>query len=128
MSDALGAVRALLQMARDVSSTDERLKLCEAASALQELEEENRRLSQENQDLRLELRRRKDLEREGAAYFLVERDGSKTGPLCPTCYTEEGLVSMLARRQDGRATCVACGREYAGVRVYLTTGRSQRIL
>lgn len=122
MADAHEAIQGVLAVGKGLASIDDRIKLTEAVSVLEGLEDENRRLAKENDDLRKELKRRKELEREGNAYYLLENDGSKTGPLCPKCYKDDGLVFALAKNSRGKVVCTVCGREYSGVKTELSTG------
>ena len=114
------------EMAKAVASADDKMRLVEAAMALNELAVENKRLMDENAGLRVELARRKALEYRGGSYYLIEGDGSEVGPVCPRCYRAEVLISRL-ERANGGARCSVCGTRYAGSR-HAVDGYRQRVL
>lgn len=97
-----------------IDSADSQLRLRELVKKLEEVDAEVRTLRDENEALASKLRRRKDLERISGSYFIIERGGTKTGPLCPRCYEDEGIVQLLLGTREG-AKCTGCGRTYAGV-------------
>lgn len=87
----------------------------ELKAAIAEIELENLELREENERLQSELRRDSSvLAMVGVAYYLIESDGSKIGPICPVCYERDGIPSILRSTDDG-AECASCGREYPGV-------------
>lgn len=65
------------------------------------------------------------LETIGAASYVLEADGSKTGPVCPECY-RDGITVFLESASKGGAQCSKCGARYAGVRASVE-GHRQRI-
>ena len=71
-------------------------------------------LRDENKMLREKLAGRKKMERIGGACYILEDGGAKTGPICPQCYAEDGIVMLLESDSHG-ASCPRCGTRYAGV-------------
>lgn len=110
-TDTLNAARDAIKA---VSSIDDRIKLMDALDALSELHMENNALKEENRMLREKLAARKRLERRGAEVYILEDDGTETGPICPQCYGADGIV-MLLERANGGARCSRCKARYAGV-------------
>lgn len=118
-------IRAAASVISGIDSIAERERLMDLVRKLEEAETEMRDLRRRNEALAAELARRKALERIGGAYWLIEGDGTKTGPVCPRCYEETGIVHLLERRKDG-AYCPACKTSYAGVAPSFE-GRSQKV-
>ena len=114
MPSASGAVRAFIKTYAELNPDEERMALLDLMDQVSDLEEENRELRRENAELRERLASRKRLERVGGAYFLLEDDGSKTGPVCPQCY-EEDKIAVILERANGGASCSRCRTRYAGV-------------
>lgn len=55
------------------------------------------------------------LERIEASYYIIENDGSKTGPVCPYCYQRDVIVVLLTHYGRIWATCESCDRSYPDV-------------
>lgn len=103
----------ILEIAKEAASADVKIRLFEAANALNSIVDENRRLMDENEGLRKELARRKALEFREGSYYVVTDDGSEVGPLCVECYQEKGNIYLLGKSRNG-ARCSVCGRVYVG--------------
>lgn len=112
------------ELAKTVASADDKMKLAEAAMALNQLAMENRRLMDENEGLRKELAMRKALEYRKGSYFVVV-DDELVGPICPDCYQEKGLIYRL-EKANGGARCSVCGKRYAGSK-YAVEGYKQHL-
>ncbi|MCH3967815.1 MAG: hypothetical protein LKE50_04215 [Atopobiaceae bacterium] len=106
--------RAIVVIAAGISSADDQKMLYEARDSLFKLQDENRELREKADELSTKLRRREELKRDGSSYYLVEDDGSRFGPICPSCYEDSGIVISLARG-NGEARCSVCGKKYSGV-------------
>lgn len=117
MPSVSGAVRAFIKTYAELNPDEERMALLDLMDQVSDLEEENRELRRENAELRERLASRKRLERVGGAYFLLEDDGSKTGPVCPQCY-EADKIAVILERANGGASCSRCRTRYAGVEAF----------
>lgn len=113
MGSASSALKTLIKTYAELNPGEEKMALIDLREMVSDLEEENRRLKAENARLREELARRKALERQGGAYFVMD-GGDKTGPVCPQCFEDDGIV-MLLERDSGSARCSRCKTRYAGV-------------
>ena len=114
MSSVSDTIRAASAVISGIDAISDRERLLDLVRRLEESEAEVRDLRRRNEALATQLARRKDLERMGGSYFLIERDGSRTGPVCPHCYEESGIVHLL-QSVSGEARCLSCGRSYVGV-------------
>lgn len=126
MPSVSGAVRAFIKTYVELNPDEERMALLDLMDQVSDLEEENRELRRENAELRERLASRKRLERVGGAYFLLEDDGSKTGPVCPQCYEADEIACILEGSKAG-SRCARCGTRYPGVDASVE-GPRQRIL
>lgn len=115
MPSVIDMIAAASSVIAKIDSTEDKARLSELVNRLREMDLENEKLRDENKLLIVKLARRKDLERISGSYYLIERDGEKTGPLCPRCYEEQGIVQLLLDNREG-AKCTGCGRVYAGVK------------
>ena len=106
--------KAFLEVSASIQSVDDKARLLDLMSQMQEMGLEMDRMRDENSNLRKQLASRKKLERIGGAYYVLEDDGSKTGPVCPQCYVRDELVCILERSPSG-AHCARCGSRYPGV-------------
>lgn len=114
------------EIAKAVASAEDKMKLAEAAMALNQLASENKRLMDENDELRKKLAKKKALECRRGSYFVIGEDGEGIGPVCPKCYQESGLVYLL-ERVSGGAHCPVCKARYAGVKGSVE-GKRQRLI
>lgn len=114
MSSAYETIRAAREAAKALASIDARIQLMDALDMLADLREESEALKMENAELRRRLAERKRLERFGGACYILEDDGSRTGPICPDCYGGDGIV-MLLEEGNGGAQCARCETRYPGV-------------
>lgn len=114
MASVSDAIKTLIRTYAELDPGDEKMALIDLREQVSDLEEENRTLRAENAGLRAQLASRKKMERFGGACFILEDDGSETGPICPACYERDGIV-MLLERANGGANCSRCGTRYAGV-------------
>lgn len=103
----------LTEVAKTVASAEDKILLAEASMALNQLAIENKRLMEENEELRRELALRKKLEYRDGSYYVVEDDGDMVGPICPECYMKKGLVYLTVGRSDG-SRCTTCGAVFGG--------------
>ena len=115
MPDIFQTIKSLTELAGDIASADDKMKLSEAAAALNQLESKNRELMVENSELRTKLARRKALEFRGGSYYIFDKNNNVVGPICPQCYQDKGLVFLL-EKANGGAHCSVCKTRYAGVR------------
>lgn len=97
-----------------IDATDDRLALLELIDKTHLLLDENQDLKRRNARLAEQLSRRKELERVQASFYLIERDGTRTGPVCPVCYERDGIPRILRSTEEG-AECASCGEQYPGV-------------
>lgn len=114
MASVSETIKVLIRTYAELEPGEEKMALIDLREQVSDLEEENRRLKAENAELRAKLVSRKKLERVGGACFILEDDGSKTGPVCPNCYEHDGIV-MLLERANGGARCSRCNTRYAGI-------------
>ena len=119
-------VATLAEMAKVALTVDDKMKLVEASAALNEVLGENRRLMDENSELRTKLAYRKALELRDGSYYIIGDDGGEIGPICPQCYQDRGLAYLL-ERDNGGARCSVCRTRYAGSK-YAVEGYRQGIL
>ena len=124
MPDVIQMVKSLTELAGGIASVDDKLKLAEAAAALNLLESKNRELMDENISLRIELDRRKDLEYVAGGYYLTGKEGERIGAVCPCCYKESGLIYLLGKANGG-AKCSVCGKTYFGAKPAVEGFRQQ---
>lgn len=113
MPDVSGAIKTFIRTYADMKPDEERAALLDLREQVSDLEEENRALKRENDELKAELARKKALETYRGASYVLESDGTKTGPVCPACYNE-GIVVLLERGKGG-ARCARCNTRYPGV-------------
>lgn len=114
MSNILDTIKVASGVIAGIDSTKDRVALLDLVSQTHLLIDENQDLKRQNARLAEQLARRKALERIKGAYYIIESDGSKTGPVCPVCYERDGIPSILRSTDEG-AECASCGREYPGV-------------
>jgi hypothetical protein len=126
MPSVIDMITAASSVIAKIDSVEDKARLSELVNRLREMDLENEKLRDENKLLTVKLSRRKDLERISASYYLIEKDGEKTGPLCPHCYEEQGIVHLLLDNREG-AKCTGCLRVYAGVKTSYKP-RTSRVL
>lgn len=114
MPNIANIVKGFLDVANAAQSTADKARILDLISQVQQMNAELDSLKEENKMLREQLAKRKKMERIGGACYILEDDGSKTGPICPQCYTEDGIVMLLESDARG-ASCSRCGTRYAGV-------------
>ena len=121
MSELAEALKAFIKTYSGMNPDEERAALLDLRERVGDMEDENRELKRrnaelacENERLRRKLAERKKLERRGGAVFLLEDDGTATGPICPDCYESSGVV-MLLEQANGGARCARCRTRYPGV-------------
>lgn len=124
MRDILQIGTSLMELAGGIANAEDKMKLSQAAMALNELASENRKLMEENAELRVELDRRKDLEYSEGGYYLTGKDGERIGAVCPACYKESGFIYLLGRTNGG-ARCSVCGKVYYGTKPAVEGFRQQ---
>ena len=112
MFDGFELSADIIEIAKGVTSAETKMRLYEAANALNSVTAENRTLMQKNEQLRKELARRKALEYRDGSYYVVLDDGEEAGPLCNECYQEKGFIYLLEKTSRG-ARCSVCGKVYA---------------
>lgn len=110
-----GDVKSILEGLKEAANAETRAKLAQVSAAYFEAISENFDLVEENKRLKEELARKKAIEVIGGEYFVQEKDGALTGPVCPACY-EESIVVLLETSSKGGAQCSKCRSRYAGVR------------
>ena len=132
LSGTITAVLAALRVAKEAAT---KLKSAELSEKLQEvydlvggvrhhlfnLEDENRRLQRENEELKSIKEMDKQMVREGEIYYRLV-DGNKTGPFCPLCWDADRKVVGTQLLGNGRYVCnihkvsfANPGRETSGV-------------
>ncbi len=114
MGDASDVVKTFIRTYAELKPDEARMALIDLREQVSDLEEENRRLKAENAELRAMLARKKRLETYHATSFVLEDDGTKTGPVCPRCY-QEGGIEVLLERSSGGAHCPVCGKRFPGI-------------
>lgn len=110
-----GDVKNILEGLKAAASVETREKLAQVSAAYFEVVKENFDLAEENAQLRKELARKKAIEAISGEYFVQEKDGSLTGPVCPACY-DDGIIVILETSSKGGAQCSKCKARFAGVR------------
>lgn len=114
MSDVSDLVKTFVKTYADLKPDDVKMALIDLREQVSDLEEENRRLKAENAELRARLAHKKRLETIGATSYVLEDDGSKTGPVCQLCYLEKS-VTVLLEKSNGGAFCPLCKTRYPGI-------------
>ena len=114
MASVMETIKVASSIISGIDATDSRLALLELVEKTRLLLDENQDLKRKNERLAEQLVRKKALERIGPAYYLMERDGTRTGPVCPVCYARDGIHRILRSTDDG-ADCASCGEQYPGV-------------
>lgn len=127
MSNAGG----IWSLAKDVLSGAERVKdrqkIMELVTRAMELEDENRALRMRIDELGAGLAMKKRLETIAGASYVLEEDGSRTGPVCKRCYDEKGLTIRLVRWYGKGARCANCGTVYPGIESGIDDPKAQRV-
>ena len=113
------------ELAKTVVSADEKMKLAQAAIMLNDLALENKRLADENAELKKQLARKMALEYRDGSYYVYDSCGNLVGPICPRCYRDEGVINLL-EKANGGARCSVCKTRYAGSKASVD-GFRQRI-
>lgn len=113
MSSIANIVKGFLDVANAAQSAADKARILDLISQVQQMSAELDSLKEENKMLMEQLAKRKKMERIGGACYILE-DGAKTGPICPQCYAEDGIVMLLESDSHG-ASCSRCGTRYAGV-------------
>jgi regulator of replication initiation timing len=115
ISATLAAALATLRVATEAAK---KLKNKELSEELQEiydrfaeirlhlfnLEDENRRLQRENEELKSTKEIEKQMTREGEVYYRTA-DGKKTGPFCPLCWDADRKLVGTQLLGNGRHIC-----------------------
>lgn len=114
MSSVMDTIKVASSIIAGIDATDDRLALLELIDKTHLLLDENQDLKRRNARLAEQLSRRKELERVQASFYLIERDGTRTGPVCPVCYERDGIPRILRSTEEG-AECASCGEQYPGV-------------
>ena len=114
MASVMETIKVASSVISGIDATDSRLALLELVEKTRLLLDENQDLRRKNERLVEQLVRKKAWERIGATYYLMERDGTKTGPVCPVCYERDGIPRILRSTEEG-AECASCGEQYPGV-------------
>lgn len=125
MPSVSGWIDAGRRIAGLVASYDDKLKVLELVARAADLQAENEDLRRKVRELGEELARKKKLETMSGATYILEDDGSRTGPICKACYDERDLVVRLVRFRGG-SRCVNCGNVYPGVGSELDDPKAQR--
>lgn len=114
MSSVMDTIKVASSIIAGIDATDDRLALLELIDKTHLLLDENQDLKRRNARLAEQLSRRKELERVQASFYLIERDGTRTGPVCSVCYERDGIPRILRSTEEG-AECASCGEQYPGV-------------
>lgn len=126
ISTAITAVQATLRV---ISEIAKRMRDAELSDRLQDaydrladlrreafnLQDENRRLTQENQELRAKRVREDEMEFDGLVWWR-KISGQKTGPFCPTCWTESNHERLhnLLHKGGGAYYCTIHRERFGG--------------
>lgn len=114
MSSIANIVKGFLEATETVQSIPDKARILDLISQVQQMSAELDSLKEENKMLREQLAKRKKMERIGGTCYILEDDGAKTGPICPHCYADDGIVMLLESDAHG-ASCSRCRTRYAGV-------------
>lgn len=114
MSSLSELVRTIIKTYANISPDDEMLLLMDLRDRVWQLEKENDSLRQENAKLKEQLAAKKKLECHGASIYILEDDGTETGPICPDCYQKDNIIMLLVQAEGG-ARCTRCKTLHAGV-------------
>lgn len=123
MPEAGKLLRAFMESYAELKPDELRSQLLDLRETVSDLEDENRRLREENMELSETLRRRKALEYHDGGYYVYHVD-VEVGPICPECFAEKGLTYRLETSSKG-AHCATCGKYYAGVKASIEGPRSR---
>jgi len=95
LSGALGALKALTGIAKDVNNVEFNQQLIELQQKLLDVQSDYGKLMDENRALRVEIEEGKAYDFHHSVYWKKLPDGSEMGPLCPICYGEKQKVMPL---------------------------------
>lgn len=115
MADILSMVSDAREVVKTVASVDGRIKLAAALDSVSELQEKNYKLKHKVKKLKKRLAAMKRMESYGGAYYVLEDDGRKVGPVCPLCYQQKRVIVIL-ERERGSGHCPSCRTRYPGIK------------
>lgn len=95
ISNITDGFRVAMDLANAANRAGDVAKLIETQQQIMDVLDENRQLRDRVAALEDELAMDSQLERDGFAYYIVEEDGKKTGPVCPVCYKRDRAVIQL---------------------------------
>ena len=115
MADILSMVSDAREVVKTVASVDDRIKLAAALDSVSELQEKNYKLKHKVKKLKKRLAAMKRMESYGGAYYVLEDDGRKVGPVCPLCSQQKRVIVIL-ERERGSGHCPCCRTRYPGIK------------
>lgn len=124
MNSVMDTIKVASSVVSGIDVAADRLALLELIDKTHLLFEENQDLKRQNARLVEQLSRCKALERIGGAFYILEQDGSRTGPICPLCYERDGIPRILRSTEEG-AECASCGEQYPGVEASVRSRRCE---
>jgi hypothetical protein len=98
VTGALGALRALTSIAKDVNNIEFNQKIIEMQQKLLEIQIDYGNLLDENRALKDELEASKAYDFHHSVIWKKLSDGNETGPFCPICLAEKKMIMPLEYR------------------------------
>lgn len=100
-------VREMFDTVKNAVRAEDKAKVAEIAAAYFEAVSENFELREENARLRSLLAEKSKTRLVAGSLFIEDSNGELCGPICPACYENAGIVSLLGR-VGADAHCGVC--------------------
>jgi len=112
VTGALGALKALTGIAKDVNNIEFNQKLVEIQQKLLDIQVDFGNLLEENRTLKAEIEEGKAVDFHHSVNWRKSRDAVESGPYCPICYADKGkfmpLEMLGGHRSDPSVLLFAC--------------------
>lgn len=112
VSNIKDGLQLALELANATNRAGDVAKLIETQQQVLQILDDNRQLRDKVAELEDELTMESQLTRRGFSYFIEEEDGSLTGPVCPSCYKRDRVVSQLVKAHLSGELCPRCNESY----------------
>ena len=106
-------VREMFDVVKNAVRAEDKVKVAEISAAYFEAVSENFELREENARLRNLLQEKARTKLIAGSLFIEDSNGDMCGPICPACYENAGVVSLLGRI-GADAHCGACKARFHG--------------